>query len=144
MHRGNLTHGEGFSVKDALRADQGIQFCNHDISLEESIVPCSKYIYLASACKLRNLFDMKVTLSQNMHKVQLEALLKSGAYLCFVHYCFAQKHNLVLCKLKNEVQVFNTDATENCKGRITHYTHCLMHIGNHLSWQSFLITDIGW
>ena len=76
---------------------------------------------------------MKVTLSQNTREVQSEALLDSGAYLCFIHYCFAQEHNLVLRKLKNEVRVFNADATENRKGRITHYTRCLMRIGNHLS-----------
>ena len=86
---------------------------------------------------------MKVTLSQNTREVQSEALLDSGAYSCFIHYRFAQEHNLVLRKLKNEVRVFNADATENRKGRITHYTRCLMRIGNHLSWQSFLVTDIG-
>ena len=86
---------------------------------------------------------MKVTLSQNTREVQSEALLDSGAYSCFIHYRFAQEHNLVLRKLKNEVRMFNADATENRKGRITHYTRCLMRISNHLSWQSFLVTDIG-
>ena len=78
-----------------------------------------------------------------MHEIQSEGLVDCGAYLSFAHYRFVQEHGLELRRLSQEIRVFNADATENKKGLITHYVRCLVKIGNHTSWQSFLVTDIG-
>ena len=43
----------------------------------------------------------------------------------------------------DRVRVYNADATENKKGLISHYIRCQVQIGNHTSWQSFLVADIG-
>ena len=78
-----------------------------------------------------------------MHEAQSEALLDSGAFSCFAHYRFVQEHGLQLRRLTRDVRVYNADATENKKGLISHYIRCQVQIGNHTSWQSFLVADIG-
>ena len=78
-----------------------------------------------------------------MHEIQSEGLVDCRAYLSFAYYQFVQEHSLELCCLSWEIWVFNADATKNKKGLITHYVCCLVKIGNHTSWQSFLVTDIG-
>ena len=87
--------------------------------------------------------NVPLVLKQRDTKVQPLALLDSGAYLCFMHHRFAQEHNLATRPLQRQVRVFNADATENRKGLITHYTRCQVTIGNHTSWQSFLVAEIG-
>ena len=62
--------------------------------------------------------------------------------MSFAHYRFVQKHGFELRCLSREIWVFNADATENKKGLITHYTCCMVTIGSHMSWQSFLVTNI--
>ena len=87
--------------------------------------------------------NVQLVLKQRGLKVQPLALLDSGAYSCFMHYRFVQEHNLATRPLTRQVRVFNADATENKKGLITHYTRCQVQIGNHTSWQSFLVAEIG-
>ena len=87
--------------------------------------------------------NVQLVLKQRDTQVQPFALLDSGAYLCFMHNRFIQDHKLAMRLLKRQVRVFNADATENKKGLITHYARCQVRIGNHTSWQSFLIAEIG-
>ena len=121
------------------------QFCISNVNhLESTFVPASNYVYLASAARrIKHSFDLKATLRQGKREAQSNALLDCGAYSCFAHYRFDQAHGLELKRLSREVRVFNADATENKKGLITHYIRCQVSIGNHTSWQSFLVTDIG-
>ena len=121
------------------------QFCISNVNhLESTFVPASNYVYLASAAhRIKHSFDLKATLRQGKREAQSNALLDCGAYSCFAHYRFVQAHGLELKRLSREVRVFNADATENKKGLITHYVRCQVSIGNHTSWQSFLVTDIG-
>ena len=78
-----------------------------------------------------------------MHEVQSEALVDSGAFSCFAHHRFVQEHGLQLRQLSRDVRVYNADATENKKGLISHFVRCQVRIGDHFSWQSFLVADIG-
>ena len=127
------------------RSGRNIRFiCTSSVNhLEESFVPRSRYIYLASSRRQRQSLDLKLTLKQGIREIQTEALVDCGAYSSFAHYRFVQEHGLELCCLSREIRVFNADATENKKGLITHYTRCMVTIGDHTSWQSFLVTDIG-
>lgn len=110
---------------------------------DEPDVPSSGHVYIHASASSIHSMNVQLVLKQRDTQVQPFALLDSGAYSCFMHYRFVQDHKLAMRPLKRQVRVFNADATENKKGLITHYARCQVRIGNHTSWQSFLIAEIG-
>ena len=118
--------------------------CIRKITLsDEPDVPSSGHVYIHASASSIHSMNVQLVLKQRDTQVQPFALLDSGAYSCFMHYRFVQDHKLAMRPLKRQVRVFNADATENKKGLITHYARCQVRIGNHTSWQSFLIAEIG-
>ena len=109
---------------------------------EEPIVPVNRYVYVASQQHI-NSFNTIVNLKQHELKVQSDALIDSGAYSCFIHHRFVEENRLKEHPLSKEVRVYNADASPNKRGVITHYVRMQIMVGSHLSWESFLVTDIG-
>ena len=109
---------------------------------EELVVPINRHVYVASRPSTNSL-NLLVNLKQQDIKVQSLALIDSGAYSCFIHHQFVKDNGLTLRTLRNEVRVYNADATLNRKGSITHYVRMQVTVRNHISWESFLVTDIG-
>lgn len=76
-------------------------------------------------------------------KIQAYALLDSGATSSFIHPSFASKHGLKFEKLPNRITVTNADGTVNKQGTLTHFVKLQLEIGKHVSWQAFLVANIG-
>jgi predicted aspartyl protease len=116
---------------------------HHDYLYNSVGFPINSYIRITATGKSDQSFDLSVNLKQNLCEIQTSALVDSGAYSCFIHHQFVQKHNLEKKPLQRQIRVFNADATENQQGLITEYIESEIRIGNHKSKQLWLITDIG-
>lgn len=108
-----------------------------------SSFPYQDFVYIASSKNSKHSMELDLVLENRVNKVQTNALLDSGAYSCFLHYQFVRDKGLPVRRLSREIRVFNADATENKRGLITEYVRVAVHVGNHTSWQSFLVTDLG-
>lgn len=89
-------------------------------------------------------FTVPVTLSQGKEiRVQTTALVDSGAYAVFISHSFVRKHRLKTNQLAKEIRVYNADGTRNKKGSIEEYAWLDVAVGDHISRQACLVTDLG-
>ena len=87
---------------------------------------------------------LPVVLSQGKEiRVQTTALVDTGAYAVFISQKFAKKHKLKTNQLAHEVRVYNADGSQNRNGSIEEYAWLDIAIGDHVSRQACLITDLG-
>jgi hypothetical protein len=110
----------------------------------DTLFPLCNYIYVNSTGS-KNSFDTRVKLRNKKLSVQTTALIDSSAYLCFIgKQCFANSGFLAIpLPGGRRIQAFNADGTENCTGAITHFCCVQLHIREHKTTQSLLITDLG-
>ncbi|CDO69613.1 hypothetical protein BN946_scf184851.g1 [Trametes cinnabarina] len=76
-------------------------------------------------------------------KVQVEALVDSGATTTFINKSVVEKYHLVTSKLATPYDVYNTDGTTNKNGKITHAIRSYIEIGSHKSTHQVLVADLG-
>ena len=76
-------------------------------------------------------------------KVQVEALIDSGATTTFINQSVVDKHNLVTYKLASPFTVVNADGTSNQHGQIRDSVRAYLEIGSHKSSNQMLVTDLG-
>ena len=76
-------------------------------------------------------------------KVQVEALIDSGATTTFINQSVVDKHNLVTYKLASPLTVVNADGTSNQHGQIRDSVRAYLEIGSHKSSNQMLVTDLG-
>ena len=88
---------------------------------------------------------MTVTLEtlQEKKRMDVKALLDSGATGMFIDKKFAEEKGLKLRKLDYPVQVFNTDGTRNLGGAITHKVTMVMRYKGHCELAVFEVCDLG-
>ena len=96
-----------------------------------------------NVARSKNSFFLPITLWVRGKKVQVEALVDSGATATFVSKRVVESNNLVTEQLANPFDVINVDGTPNRNGQITHTLRASLQIGSHMSNQNILITDIG-
>src|SRR5271163_3879539 len=75
--------------------------------------------------------------------IDTSVLLDSGAGGRFMHPDYAQKHNILLHKLRYPIIPKNVDGTENKIGKITHFTWIRTEIDRQLYLERLLICNIG-
>jgi hypothetical protein len=63
-------------------------------------------------------FYIDITLWVYGKKVQVQALVDSGAMTTFIHHCIVEDNHLVTDKLASAIHVTNVDGTENKSGTI--------------------------
>jgi hypothetical protein len=101
-------------------------------------------LYNVSSTWLSNSFTVKIGMEQrHTTKIPATALIDSGAASSFIHPNTVKQHGLRTLKLPNKIRVFNADGTENKSGAITHFVKIRISIGDHKSWQSLYIGNIG-
>jgi len=88
-------------------------------------------------------FKIPVTLWVYGKKVQIEALVDSGATTNFVDRVVIENNNLVTHKLANLYHVINVDSTPNKAGQITEYVRAYVEIGSHKTTQHLSVTNLG-
>jgi predicted aspartyl protease len=76
-------------------------------------------------------------------KVQLEALVDSGATTIFINKRLVKSNNLLMHKLASPFNIINADGTSNKSGQITDAIRCYLEIGTHKSKNQILVTDLG-
>ena len=76
-------------------------------------------------------------------KVQVKALIDSGATTTFINQSVVDKHNLVTYKLASPFTVVNADGTSNQHGQIRDSVRAYLEIGSHKSSNQMLVTDLG-
>ena len=68
-------------------------------------------------------------------KVQLDALVDSGATTSFINKRYVEKNNLVTNKLATPFGVINVDGTSNKNGQIMDTVRGYLEIGSHNLWE---------
>ena len=94
-------------------------------------------------CNKKTFFKIPVTLWVYGKKVQIEALVDSGATTNFIDRVFVENNNLVKYKLVNLYKVVNMDGTSNKAGQITEYIWAYVEIGFYKTRQYLFITQLG-
>ena len=113
----------------------GMNTCSVNISSTEEPV--------VSTSRNRNSFNLPVTLWVYGRKVQVEALVESGATTSFINKSVVEKYHLATLKLAVPYDVYNADGTSNKNGKITHAIRSYVEIGSHKSTHQLLIADLG-
>src|ERR1700712_2151486 len=88
-------------------------------------------------------FYLPITLWVYGKKVQVEALVDSGATSTFINKSVVESNNLVQEKLASPFNVINADGTLNKGGTITHRLKTYLEIGPHRAKQTMLVTELG-
>jgi hypothetical protein len=90
------------------------------------------------------LFTVKIDMEQrSCEQIPTSVLIDSGAASSFIHPSVVKEHNLAVHKLPYKINVYNADGSPNNAGTITHFVQVKLTIGNHKSWQSLYISNIG-
>ncbi|RDX52413.1 hypothetical protein OH76DRAFT_1307764, partial [Lentinus brumalis] len=76
-------------------------------------------------------------------KVQVEALVDSGATTSFINKSVVETYHLGTHKLATPYDVYNADGTSNKSGQITHAVRSYVEIGSHKSTHQLLVADLG-
>ena len=95
------------------------------------------------ARKQINSFYVPVTVWNYGKKVQLNALVDSGATNTFINKQVIKSNKLSPDKLAIPITVTNVDGTENYAGQVTHMLKAYLEIGSHKSQEVALIADLG-
>ncbi|PSS37026.1 hypothetical protein PHLCEN_2v1131, partial [Hermanssonia centrifuga] len=99
--------------------------------------------HLVSSSRNKNSFKLPVTLWVYGKKVQIEALVDSGATTLFINKSIVESNNLVTYKLANPYNVKNADGTFNKSRQIDKFVQAYVEIGSHRTTHLLLITDLG-
>jgi len=88
---------------------------------------------------------MTVTLKtlQEKKRMDVKALLDSGATGLFIDKKFVKEHGLRTHKLDIPIKVFNADGTQNLSGQITHEVNIVMRYKGHSEITVFKVCDLG-
>ncbi|THU81718.1 hypothetical protein K435DRAFT_692987, partial [Dendrothele bispora CBS 962.96] len=73
-------------------------------------------------------------------KVQVRALVDSGATTTFINKSVVESNNLVKEKLAHPFEVINADDSPNKNGTITHSVKGYLEIGSHRAKTHLLVT----
>lgn len=111
-----------------------MDICNVSLSVPDVLVNTSR---------TKNSFKLPVTLWVYGKKVQVEALIDSGATTSFINSSVVESNNLVTHKLANPYVVFNADGTSNKQGKIDQSVRAYVEIGPHKSTHQLLVADLG-
>ena len=98
---------------------------------------------VSSCSRSRNSFKLPVTLWVYGKKVQVEALVDSGATTSFINKSVVESNNLVTNKLAHPYDVYNADGTSNKQGQIKYGVRSYVEIGSHKSTHQLLVADLG-
>ena len=98
---------------------------------------------VSSCSRSRNSFKLPVTLWVYGKKVQVEALIDSGATTSFINTTVVESNNLVTHKLAQSFNIRNADSTLNKGGQIDKSVRAYVEIGSHKSTHQLLMTDLG-
>ena len=116
--------------------------CEHECVSLKTIRLCSVDT-VKNVARNKSSFYLPITLWVYGKKVQVEALVDSGATATFINQSVVKSNNLVTDKLATPFHVINADGTTNQGGRITHSVNGYLEIGSHKSRNRILITDLG-
>jgi hypothetical protein len=75
--------------------------------------------------------------------VEEDALADTGASGKFIDERYSKKLGLPRIPLKEPLDVYNVDGTQNKKGTITHYTRIPITIGERTTQEELMITGLG-
>ena len=127
-----------------MKAEHSSELCTciEHIYASES-APVHNDINVASLRAFRKSFFLPVEWIQSTKQASTRALLDSGAHSSHIHPHLVKQHQLVTKPLAQELHVQNADGTNNKGGKITHYTRLKLRIGNHNSYHTFYVTNVG-
>ena len=123
-------------VAENGRPNVGMSTYSANISSTETPV-------VSSCSRSRNSFKLAVTLWVYGKKVQVEALVDSGATTSFINKSVVESNNLVTNKLAHPYDVYNADGTSNKQGQIKYGVRSYVEIGSHKSTHQLLVADLG-
>jgi hypothetical protein len=103
----------------------------------------NSYEKLSNHSCSKNSFYLPVTAWVYGKKVQLEALVDSGATTTFINKRLVKSNNLLTHKLASLFNVINADGTSNKSEQITDAIRCYLEIETHKSKNQILVTDLG-
>ena len=95
-----------------------------------------------SSCT-KNQFCLPITLWVYGKKVQVEALIDSGATTSFINKRLVEEKHLVTNRLETVYEVYNADGTHNKNGAIKEAIRGYLEIGSHKSTHQLLVADLG-
>lgn len=95
------------------------------------------------ASKQQITFALSTNLWVKGKKVQIVALVDSGANTTFISKKVVKTNNLETIKLAKPYGLINADGTKNKGGIVTHYLNALIEIGSHKSTSKLIVADIG-
>ena len=113
------------------------------VEMDISNVHVSSTDTLVSSAQSKNVFMLPVTLWVYGKKVQVEALIDSGATTSFINKSIVESNNLVTHKLAQSFNVRNADGSLNKGGQIDKSVRAYVEIGSHKSTHQLLVTDLG-
>lgn len=114
-----------------------------NVGMDTCSVHISSTEILVSSSRNKNSFKLPVTLWVYGRKVQVEALVDSGATTSFINKSVVESNNLVTHKLATPYKVYNADGTSNKSGRIDKSVRAYVEIGSHKSTHNLLVADLG-
>ena len=97
---------------------------------------------LVNVAHSKNSFILPVTLWVHGKKVQVDALIDSGATSMFINQTIVDQHHLVIYPLHQTYKVINADGTPNKNGTIKESVRAYLEIGPHKSKSNLLVTNL--
>jgi hypothetical protein len=120
-----------------------VNSCEHECLCSETHDLCTVDNVKNVARYQRKSFYLPVTLWVYGKKVQVEALVDSGATSTFINKSVVREHHLVTEKLAQAYGVLNVDGTPNKAGQITKTVKAYLEIGEHKTKERMFVTDLG-
>jgi len=114
---------------DALT--EALPYLLKDNSLYIGLNPNEGYIYYP------------IILMGKNYEVKLKAILDCGASTLFISQKVVEQKHLPQRKLPEPIHLQNVDLSDNKIGHITHEVELDLQINKHITWEKFLIADIG-
>ena len=91
----------------------------------------------------RNSFTLPIILWVYGKKVQVKALVDSGATTTFINKSAVESNNLVTHNLVHSFDIYNADGALNKSGKINQAICFYVEIGTHKSTHQLLVADLG-